>query len=53
MSEGFRKLMEDIESEAKSEGPAAEAELWELRREFAVASQLMTLRADFRRPGPE
>lgn len=43
MSDDFRKLIEDIESEAKAEGPSAEAEL---RREFSIASQLMTLRRE-------
>jgi DNA-binding XRE family transcriptional regulator len=46
MSDKFRKLMEDIEAEAKAGGPAAEAELRELRREFSIASQLMTLRRE-------
>lgn len=46
MSDDFHKLIEDIESEAKAEGPAAEAELRELRREFSIASQLMTLRRE-------
>lgn len=46
MSDDFRKLMEDIEAEAKAAGPAAEAELRELRREFSIASQLMTLRRE-------
>jgi DNA-binding XRE family transcriptional regulator len=44
MSDDFNKLIENIESEAKAEGPAAEAEFRELRREFSIASQLMTLR---------
>jgi len=46
MSDDFRKLIEDIESEAKAKGPAAEAELRELRREFSIASQLMALRRE-------
>lgn len=46
MSNDFHKLIEDIESEAKAEGPAAEAELRELRREFSITSQLMTLRRE-------
>ena len=46
MSDDFHKLIEDIESEVKAEGPAAEAELRELRREFSIASQLMTLRRE-------
>jgi len=46
MSDDFRNLIEDIESEAKAEGPAVEAELDELRREFSIASQLMTLRRE-------
>jgi hypothetical protein len=43
--EDFRRLIEDIESEAKAEGPAAEAELRELRRELSAISRLMTLRS--------
>lgn len=46
MSDYFRKLMEAIEAEAKATGPAAEAELREMRREFSIASQLMTLRRE-------
>lgn len=46
MSDDFRKLIEDIESEAKAEGSAAEAELRELRREFSIANQRLTLRRD-------
>lgn len=46
MSDKFRKLMEDIEAEAKAAGPAAEDELRELQREFSIASQLMTLRRE-------
>ncbi len=46
MSDDFKNLIEDIEAEAKAEGPAAEAELRELRREFSIASQLMTLRRE-------
>ena len=42
MSDDFRNLIEDIEAEAKAGG--SEAELRELRREFSIASQLMTLR---------
>ena len=44
MKDDFRDLIKDIESEAKAEGPAAEAELDELRREFSIASQLLMLR---------
>jgi hypothetical protein len=40
VSDDFRKLIEDIESEAKAEGPAAEAELHELRQEFSIADHL-------------
>jgi hypothetical protein len=36
MSDDFRKLIQEIEAEAKAEGPAAEAELRALRREFSV-----------------
>ncbi len=48
MSDKFRKLMESIEAEAEAAGPAAEAELRELRRELSIASQLMTLRREQR-----
>lgn len=44
MSDDFKNLIEDIEAEAKAEG--SEAELRELRREFSIASQLMTLRRE-------
>lgn len=46
MSDDFKNLIEDIEAEAKTEGPAAEAELRELRHEFSIASQLMALRRE-------
>jgi DNA-binding XRE family transcriptional regulator len=46
MSDDFRDLIADIEAEAKAEGPVAEAELRELRREFSIASQLATLRRE-------
>jgi DNA-binding XRE family transcriptional regulator len=46
MSDDFRDLIADIETEAKAEGPTAEAELRELRREFSIASQLATLRRE-------
>ena len=46
MSDKFNKLMDDVEAEARADGPAAEAELRELRREFSIASQLMTLRRE-------
>jgi hypothetical protein len=42
MSDDFRRLIEEIEAEAKAEG--TEVELCEMRREFSIASQLMTLR---------
>lgn len=42
MSDDFKNLIEDIEAEAKAEG--TEAELHEMRREFSIANQLMTLR---------
>lgn len=44
MSDDFKNLIEDIEAEAKAEG--SEAELREMRREFSIASQLMTLRRE-------
>jgi hypothetical protein len=37
----FRKLIEEIEAEAKAEVPAAEAELRDLRREFSAESKRM------------
>lgn len=40
MSDDFKNLIEDIEAEAKAEG--TEDELREMRREFSIASQLMT-----------
>jgi DNA-binding XRE family transcriptional regulator len=46
MSDDFKNLIEAIEAEAKAEGTAAEAELREQRREFSIASQLMTLRRE-------
>lgn len=45
MSDDFRKLIEDIETEAKAEGPASEAELRELRRDLSMASQLVPFTA--------
>lgn len=42
MSDDFRKLIGEIEVEAKAEGN--EVELCEMRREFSIVSQLMTLR---------
>lgn len=44
MSDDFKNLIEDIEADAKAEG--SEAELREMRREFSIASQLMTLRRE-------
>lgn len=44
MSDDFRRLIEEIEAEAKAEG--TEAELREMRSEFSIASQLMTLRRE-------
>lgn len=41
MSDDFRKLIEEIGVEAKAEGPAAEAELRGLRREFSVEADRM------------
>ncbi len=41
MSDDFRKLIEEIEAEAKAEGPAAEAELQNLRREFSADAEQM------------
>lgn len=43
MSDDFRKLIEAIEAEAKGEGPAAEAELRDLRREFSIKAERMTV----------
>jgi hypothetical protein len=42
MSDDFRRLIEEIEVEAKAEG--TEVELCEMRREFSIVSQLMTFR---------
>ena len=42
ISDDFKNLIENIEAEAKAEG--SEAELREMRRDFSIASQLMTLR---------
>jgi hypothetical protein len=44
MSDDFRKLIEEIEAEAKAEGPAVEAELRDLRREFSAEAERMGLR---------
>ncbi len=42
MSDDFRKLIEEIEAEAKAEAPAVEAELRDLRREFSAEAERMT-----------
>jgi hypothetical protein len=42
MGEDFRRLIKEVEAEAKAEGPAAEAELRELRREFSVEANQLT-----------
>lgn len=42
MSDDFKNLIEDIEAEAKTE--SSEAELREMRREFSIANQQLTLR---------
>ncbi len=44
MSDDFKNLIENIEAEAEAEG--SEAELRKMRREFSIASQLMTLRRE-------
>lgn len=44
MSDDFRRLIEDIEAEAKVEG--TEAELQGMRREFSLSTQVMTLRRE-------
>lgn len=41
MSDDFQGLIEEIEAEAKVEGPAAEAELRDLRREFSTEAERM------------
>lgn len=41
MAEDFNWLIEEIEVEAKAEGPAAEAELRALRREFSAEAERM------------
>lgn len=40
----FEKLIEEIEEEARSEGPGAVREWEELRSEFRIANQLIELR---------
>lgn len=49
MSDHFGKLIEEVEAEAKAEGPAAEAELRDLRREFSAEAERMA--AADRSPG--
>lgn len=44
MSDDFRRLIEEIEAETKAEG--TEVELCEMRREFSIVNQLMTLRRE-------
>lgn len=41
MSDDFRKLIEEIEADAKAEGPDAAAELRDLRREFSAEAERM------------
>ncbi len=41
MAEDFNRLIEEIEAEAKAEGPVAEAELRALRREFSAEAERM------------
>lgn len=41
MIDDFQELIEEIETEAKAEGPAAEAELRNLRREFSTEAERM------------
>ena len=41
MSDDFRKLIEEIEAEAKAEGPAPEAEFRDLRGEFSAEAERM------------
>lgn len=41
MSDDFRELIQEIEAEAKAEGPVAEAELRALRREFSAEAERM------------
>ena len=41
MSDDFQGLIEEIETEAKAEGPAAEADLRNLRREFSGEAERM------------
>jgi uncharacterized membrane protein len=41
MSDDFRRLIEEIEAEAKAEG--TEVELCEMRQEFSIVSQAMSL----------
>jgi DNA-binding XRE family transcriptional regulator len=44
MANEFNKLIEDIEKEARVEGPAAEQELKDLRAEFRCANQFIEAR---------
>lgn len=44
MSKDFKNLIEQIEAEAREEGPEAEAQAREMQREFSIASELLTLR---------
>ena len=41
MNDDFQELIEEIEAEAKAEGPAAAAELRDLRREFSTEAEHM------------
>jgi DNA-binding XRE family transcriptional regulator len=44
MSKDFDKLINEIEAEAREDGPEAERHVGELKREFRVANQLIELR---------
>lgn len=46
MSDDFKDLIKDIEAEAEASGPAAVAELRDLRGEFSLAADLATRRRE-------
>lgn len=48
MSSDFNQLIEDIEQEARDEGPQAVRELEQFREEFSLASQLIESRREGR-----
>ncbi len=44
MSDDFKNLIDEIEAEVREEGPEAEAQVRQMRREFSIASELLALR---------